>query len=211
MRYSEIQDLERFCKIHDLDPQLIDPTLTFSENMDYLSKFTIGEEPEVAEAKAIEEWYNAQSYAATYGHIPEGTIPPQFYRTLVFFKSRRRQVRFQRTKHGQIDPRKLAYHKLPPLPPLVKFINWVVSDPKVIERINYSKGRFDGYILLMATQEVIAKAMLTLEHYGQLRIVRSSHVYDPRVQYIPDKGWVLKPEQPKPTLQVIGGQFRIAP
>ena len=208
MRHSELQKLETFCRKYGLDPQLIDKAISFSENMEFLGRFMVGEEPEASEVGALQEWYNAQSYAATYGPIPEGTIPPQFYRTLIYFRSRRQQVRFQRTKHGQIDPHKIAYHKLIPLPPLVRFINWVVPDPKVIERINYSKGRFDGYILLHGQPEDNSQAILTLERHGQVRQIRTEHVYDPRVQHIPNRGWVLRPEQPR-RLEVFRGQFRI--
>lgn len=103
MNSREVKRLEKYCIEHGLDPQLIDNSISYSENMDNLEQFTIGEEPELAEIKALEEWYNAQSYAETFGTeaFKDGRLPPIFHRTVIHFNSRRRTVRFGRTRWGQ--------------------------------------------------------------------------------------------------------------
>jgi hypothetical protein len=202
----EVKNLEKYCIEHAIDLQLIDNSLTYDENMDTLEQLVIGEEPELAEIKALEEWYNAQSYAETFGTeaFKDGRLPPIFHRTMIHFKSRRRMVRFGRTKWGQplqhggnVDPKKVIFHELPHLPKLILFILWIVPDPKMIEKIHYRKRNdrpiWDGYITITGQWTDIARTCSILRKYGHLRTISTRQVYNENVQYLPTIGLVVKP------------------
>ena len=197
----EYGKLKRFCDEHFLDEQLIDATLTYDENMSLLGGFTFGDEQSPSEAKSMEAWYNSKSYAEAYGDIPEGTVPPQFQRCTIYYRSRRQQEPFHRTKGQDIEPHKIVYRTLLKLMPLVKFIMHVVPNPKCIERIKAN------YITIIGTVEDVSKTTIVLEKYGIVRTVNRNHVYDSRVQYI--AGWVLRPEHHEPHLVPICGQFQV--
>lgn len=203
----EEYNLKRYCESHGLDPQLIDNNLSYSENMEVLKDYAVDEigELDEQEINAAYDWYDSQTYEDRYGEIPKGEIPPQFQRTIINFKSRRRQVRFPRTKGQYTNPLRILQRRNLPLQPLHDFIMDIVPNPKVIELI------LGSYITIMGTPEDVSECRLTLEKYGYVRHVNTNHVYDHRVQHIPNKGWTLKPEEPQPTLTVVGGTFHITP
>lgn len=61
--------LEQFCRKHSLDIQLIDNSLTYSENLEKLKELIALEDEDefLAQAKAMMEWYESRELSELYG------------------------------------------------------------------------------------------------------------------------------------------------
>jgi len=68
MNNLQLRHLLNFCRKHELDPHLIDKTLTYSENKDYLKSLVPDFDPEsrMDEWKSMEEQYMADHALSHY-------------------------------------------------------------------------------------------------------------------------------------------------
>jgi len=75
LNYLQLWQLRRFCEKHGLDYQLIDLTLTYSENKKYLASLITNFNPEsrLEEWKSQEEQYIQENFLTDYiNHVREG-------------------------------------------------------------------------------------------------------------------------------------------
>jgi len=76
LHHFQRRALERFCREHGLDTELIDDSLSYEENLKALKRLVPQEVEELAElyAKAYEDWEKSLDVADFYGSIPEEAL-----------------------------------------------------------------------------------------------------------------------------------------
>jgi len=128
--------LEQYCLRHNLDPQEIDNSLTYEENLNHLKELTgLEEEDLLDESKAMEDWYESRSLEELYGEIDETVETPflifRFYIRIPFRLTRivrTRTLNFQkhiRELRGYIEVRgqiREIYEVIKVLPPQLEIV-----------------------------------------------------------------------------------------
>lgn len=147
--------LEKFCREHGLDTELIDDSLTYDENKQKLETLIIPEEIDLSLGEALEEWYKAQSLGDLYGISEEiletSDVPMLIFRFYVKYPRRlKRVIRTRITKfekhtefydgyiiiRGQITE---IYEVIEVLPPYLRIVGRSMKYNKIWQYIP-SKG-----------------------------------------------------------------------
>lgn len=92
--------LERYCEKHGVDVHEIDETLTYYENREHLSEFTVRSlEAYAKDWKSLREWFDSLSNGERFGYIePTDELPLLIIECLVRYSQRSTSIVRQRLK-----------------------------------------------------------------------------------------------------------------